>query len=183
MPIAEEYELEAPFLGAILAGKFTAPSLEQLRSLRFNIVYIPYESIVTAFASVGIDARFDEKTPDPEFSKCVDLVERLSAADRTKVKSAVLKSNKRQFDEFFAKLRRTLDRTTERVTILPLFGPAPNIGKVTEAVTFIEGFEPANAPVEFLKYEVSVVFSNADEVRRTFDDKEEAVRVIRYVTS
>jgi hypothetical protein len=67
LPISEKFRLEAPFLGAILAGIFTLPSLEQLRSLGFNIVYLPYESIVAAFSNVGINARFDEATPDADF--------------------------------------------------------------------------------------------------------------------
>lgn len=183
LPIAEKYDLEAPFLGAVLAGIFTAPSLEQLRSLNFNIVYLPYESIVAAFDSVGIDARFDEDTPDIEFRKCVDRIEGLSGADRSKVKSAVLASNKDQFDEFFVKLRRKLDRTTARVTVLPLFGTALTFASASEAVSFIKGFDPTTAAGEFRKYEVSIIFSNGDEVRGMFADPEEAIRFLRYVTS
>jgi hypothetical protein len=183
LPIAEKYELEAPFLGAVLAGIFTAPSLEQLKSLNFNVVYLPYDSIIAAFSSVGIDARFDEKTPDLEFRKCVGLIENLAADDRAKVKAAVLTSNKGQFEDFFIKLRRKLDRMIERVTVLPLFGTAQTFVNAGEAVAFIKGFDPANAAGEFRKYEVSIAFSNADEVRGMFVDQAEAVRFLRYVTS
>ncbi|HEX8447258.1 MAG TPA: hypothetical protein VF649_11670 [Sphingomonas sp.] len=183
LPIAETYALEAPFLGAVLAGIFTAPSLDQLRSLNFNIVYLPYDSIVDAFAGVGIDARFDEQTPDAAFRTCVDRIGILAAADREKVKRAILDANAAQFDDFFVKLRRKLDRTTRRVTVLPLFGTAMTFGSATEAGAFIGAFDPATAAGEFRKYEVSIVFSNGDEVRGMFADQAEANRFLRYVTS
>lgn len=183
LPIAEKFELEAPFLGAVLAGIFTAPSLEQLRSLNFNIVYLPYESIVQAFGEVGINARFDESTPDNSFRECVDLIERLSNEDREKVKRSILAENQAQFKDFFVKLRRKLDRTTERVTVVPLFGAVHSFETATDAVRFIEEFDPAISAGEFQKYEVTIVFSNSDEVRGTFSDQGDATHFLRYVTS
>ena len=56
----ELYGNDSPFLGAILAGEFTQGSLDQLKSLGFQLVYIPYSTIVEAFAQVKIDIGFDE---------------------------------------------------------------------------------------------------------------------------
>lgn len=183
LPIAEKYEAEAPFLGAVLAGIFTTPSLEQLRSLGFQLVYLPYDSIIAAFAAVGIDARFDETTPDIDFRRCVDLIEALPAADRGRVKQSIVNSNRGTFDDFFTRLRRKLDRTIERVTVLPLFGTLLTFDTATAAVEFIQGFDQKAGAGEFRKYEVSVRFSNQDEVRGIFADEDEAVRFLRYVTS
>jgi hypothetical protein len=41
-----------PFLAAVLAGVFTTGSLEQLRSLGFQVLYFPYETLIAAFASM-----------------------------------------------------------------------------------------------------------------------------------
>jgi hypothetical protein len=183
LPIAEKHELEAPFLGAVLAGIFTTPSLEQLRSLGFQLVYLPYESIVAAFETVGIDARFDENTPDQEFRRCVDLIEALPGPDRTQVKRAILDSNRGGFEDFFVRLRRKLDRIVERITVLPLFGTPLTFGSAAEAVEFIRGFDRAAGAGEFRKFEVSIVFSNGDEVRGIFAEEDEAVRFLGYVTS
>jgi hypothetical protein len=183
LPIAEKYELEAPFLGAVLAGIFTAPSLEQLRSLGFQLVYLPYESIVAAFASAGIDARFDETTSDEDFRACVDKIEAMPKLPRTRVKEAILASNRAAFEDFFTRLRRKLDRTTMRITVLPLFGTPSNFANLTDAVQFITTFDREAKSREFRKFEVIVVFSNLDEIKGIFSEEQEAIRFLRYVTS
>jgi hypothetical protein len=62
LPLAEKYRWNNPFLGIVLAGAFTSASLTQLRSLNFNVLYFPYESLTAAFQSQGIDIVFDEST-------------------------------------------------------------------------------------------------------------------------
>ncbi len=65
-------------MGAILAGEFTASSLTQLESIGFTVLYFPYTSVVKVFGKNGIEATFDEETPDIEFQKQVDIYERMS---------------------------------------------------------------------------------------------------------
>src|SRR5438876_623766 len=58
LALAETYSHLRPFLGIVLAGVLTEPSLNQLRSCGFTVAYIPYDAIIRAFATVGIDAAF-----------------------------------------------------------------------------------------------------------------------------
>jgi hypothetical protein len=67
MPLVATHRNNAPFMGAILAGEFTPPSLRQLQSRNFTVLHFPYASVLAAFDVVGIDAHFDEATPDPAF--------------------------------------------------------------------------------------------------------------------
>ena len=67
VPLQTTYENCCRFIGVILGGVFTDGALTQLRSLNFKVLYFPYEKIVKAFKSVGIDASFDEETPESEF--------------------------------------------------------------------------------------------------------------------
>jgi hypothetical protein len=67
--LALTYKHSCPFTGAIVAGVFTEGALSQLRSLGFRILFFPYESIVEAFQMAGIDASFDEDTPEKEFRR------------------------------------------------------------------------------------------------------------------
>ena len=41
LPLAEKYRWNNPFLGTVLAGVFTEGSLDQLRSLGFNVLHFP----------------------------------------------------------------------------------------------------------------------------------------------
>jgi hypothetical protein len=183
LPIAEKHELESPLLGAVLAGEFTAPSLQQLRSLGFQIVYLPYAKIMAAFDTVGIDARFDEDTPDQEFCRCVEKIEALSEAKRSRIKQAILESDRTAFDALFDSLRRRLDRLVGQITIMPLFGEPFVFASPNEAVAFLRGFDRSTTAGRFRKHEVTVHFSNGDEVRGSFGDEENAVRFLGYVTA
>jgi len=183
LPIAEKHELEVPFLGAVLAGIFTQPSLDQLRSLNFQLVYLPYETIIEAFAQADIDARFDESTPDPAFRRCVDAIEALPEQRRKKIKDHILRVNRDSFEAFFNKLRRKLDRSVDKVVVLPLFGTALSFQTATEAAAFIQQFDRMSGAGEFKRFEVQVAFSNADEIRGIFADEEEAIHFLRYVTA
>ena len=71
LPIADACQWDKPFLGAVLAGIFTRASLDQLRSVGFHVLYFQYASVMSAFNSVGIDAEFNETTPDEDFAACV----------------------------------------------------------------------------------------------------------------
>ena len=85
-PLAETYSNCHPFLGVVLAGKFTGKSLTQLESHGFHILFYPYETVVDLFQRVGIDATFDENTPDADLQAKVEgLTERLSERDKEKL--------------------------------------------------------------------------------------------------
>lgn len=183
LPIAELYEHDSPFLGVILVGEFTKGALEQLASLNFKVVYLPYESFVAAFSHVGIDARFDQKTSDADFANCVKKLEALSKQARDELKKHLLDANKRSFDEFFNHLRYKLDRLVQRVVVLPLFRAQVEHLSITDALAFISYFEQSAGSSEFQKYEVTVVFSNKDEAKGMFSSKERAVDFLQQVAS
>jgi len=64
LPIAEKHRWDTPFLGAIIAGEFTGNSISQMESVGFNVLYIPYDTIVDAFSSQNVAVKFDEETED-----------------------------------------------------------------------------------------------------------------------
>lgn len=181
LPIAELYGNDSPFLGAVLAGEFTTGSLDQLRSLGFKLVYIPYATVVKAFAQVGIDIQFDEETEDAKFAECVGHIEKLKAADRTKLKDFIYASNEKIFEAFFETLRSKLDRLVEKVVVLPLFGASIELKTLDEARFFVSDFKTDNHAGEFRKYEISVLFSNGDAVNGIFSTKERAVAFLDYL--
>lgn len=78
IPLADTYSHLHPFLGTILAGVFTQGSLNQLASKGFQILYLKYDSIMNAFASVGVDASFNESTSEAEFQAKINQWNNLS---------------------------------------------------------------------------------------------------------
>lgn len=179
VPLMERYSDSHPFLGVVLAGVFTEGSLNQLRSHGFNVVYFPYASVVAAFASVGIDAAFDEDTPDAHLKRKVAQYGKLKAAQRERIAAFLRDRHKADLATFSAALRTTLTRSIKSVYVLPLHGSPRTLGDVAEAIAFIEAFDESTPCEPFTRYEVGVRYSNGDEIRGQFKDKTTAVVFLR----
>ena len=179
LPLAERYANCHPFLGVVLGGVFTEGSLNQLRSHGFNVVYFPYSSVVAAFASAGIDAAFDEQTPDSVLLRRVKQYERLSDEKKNGIAAFLRTRHKSDLKSFTSTLRVTLTRTIEAIYVLPLHGSPRTLNSVAAALAFIESFNETKPGGPFARYEVGVRYSNGDEIRGQFADKATALAFLR----
>lgn len=182
LPIAEKHEWDKPFLGVVLAGIFTEGSLSQMKSSGFEVMLFPYETITDAFASVGVDAKFDENTPDAVFQRSIDNIEALPAASRTALKDHLMQTNAGLLNNFLEELEKTLDRRIETVVLIPLHGSQNEFCSVADAISFIEAHDQSEPHGGgFRKYEVIVRYTNGDKIDASFADKYKAVSFLRYV--
>ena len=182
LPIAEKYEWDKPFLGVILAGVFTSGSLTQMRTSGFEVALFPYESIVAAFASVGIAVNFDEDTLDAVFQRTIDSIEAIPSDVREQLKQHLIATNQDILNQFFTELQATLDRQIEQIILIPLHGQQSEFGTVADAITFVTNYrEDALRDGTFRKYEIIVRYTNNDKIDASFQDKERAVAFLRYV--
>lgn len=182
LPLAEKHHWDKPFLGAILAGVFTKDALTQMRSCGFEVILMPYDSIVAAFAAVGINAGFDEQTPDADFKQAIVQIEALSPNNRTVLKHHLVDSNAKQLEGFFSRLQKAIDRVVNRVIIVPLHGTENTFDSLIDAMRFLVTHDySARSTGEFKKYEVIVRYSNEDRVDASFEDKEAAIDFLKYV--
>ena len=181
LPIAELHDWDKPFLGAVLAGEFTSASVQQLQSLGFRTLHIPYPTIVEAFAAVGVDAAYDEATPDAEFQKRVARIERMGRKRTRELERRFVAGCEPLIEQFLQELGQAMDRMIESVTILPLLGTSHDFRTIAEAVEFVDGFDQEIGSVAFQKYEVFVRFSNGNRIDGSFTDKVEAKRFLTYV--
>lgn len=179
LPICERYSLDQPFLGAILAGRFTAPSLDQLRSLDFHVIYMTYDSIVEAFERFDIDIRFDEKTTEAWFIETYDAIS-MQPDTVADVLSWLSAKYEPDLELFFEKLRARLSRTVKKVLVAPLYGAESGFASITEAVAFIEGNGAAEGSGPLRGFDVVVRYSNGDHIDGRFSNVTEAVNFLRY---
>lgn len=178
--MAETYRHAAPFMGVVLGGVFTKGALDQLKSLGFAVLYFPYETVVEVFRRFGIDAAFDEDTPDPQFKRKVNAYEKLSGKLRAKLAEKLLKANESGVQAFVAALTKAVSRTIERVLVLPLHGSSAEVATVEEAIDFITRFnQEAAAALVFQRYEIQIRFNNGDSIDARFADKESAIQFLR----
>lgn len=182
LPIAEKYDWDKPFLGVILAGVFTSGSLTQMRTSGFEVALFPYESIVSAFASIGIDAKFDEVTPDAIFQNTIDKIDTILPQIRTQLKQNLVNSNQALLDHFFSELQATLDRQIEQIILIPLHGQQSEFTTIPDAITFVTSYrEDKLREGGFRKYEIIVRYSNGDKIDASFQNKEKAIAFLRYI--
>lgn len=178
-PLFETYKHDHPFIGMVLAGVFTEPSLAQLRSNGFGVLYMPFESIVHAFKTVGIAAHFDEDSDDADVQRKVDAWNSLAEKERARVGAALRKIHATDFAVFVAELERCLTRAIAWVSVLALHGQARELANIDSAIQCIERFDESKPGGPFARYEVTVRYTNADEIRGMFISKQEAIKFLR----
>lgn len=182
-PLAETYHDCHPFLGAVLAGVFTEGSLAQFRSHKFNLVYCPYESIVQAFASEGVDVSTDESTSETDLQRKVEAFDELADDQRERIADEIRRLHGGQFRAFFDELRMCLNRDIEHIFVLTLSGLSRQLDTIEDAVRFVEEHDETALVSEFVRYELNVRYSNGDEVRGTFREREKAIAFLRSLSS
>ncbi len=180
LPLVAKHHFHAPFIGVILAGDFTDGALTQLTSLGFRVLYIPYDAIIAAFATAGIDARFEEDTPDGECAGKVRAWERLNKAGRKQIAQSLIKNQTAQISSFMEALELAITRQVDRVVVLPLHGTSFTWETVDAALSFIANYdEPDSANKPLAKYEIQIQFNNGDSIKGEFLDAERAIAFLR----
>ncbi|MDZ4685249.1 MAG: hypothetical protein SH850_09170 [Planctomycetaceae bacterium] len=179
LPIRDKHSFSAPFMGCILAGVYTAGALEQLRSSGFKLLYFSYESVVDAFAVVGVDARFDEATADADFAAKLARWNRVRSSRRVQVWEKLLELNQSSVDEFMLQLRQAVERQITSVRVTPLHGAAKDCTTISQAIAFVDTYDEQAATGPLVKYEVVVRYDNGDKIEAQFRDRSTTVEFLR----
>lgn len=179
LPLAETYQLYRPFKGAVLAGDFTVAAREQLQAHGFEIAYCRYEAIVGAFRAVGVEVASDEQTPEKELRRKVRTYQRLSNVQRQRFVDEIRLACASEVTPFLDSLRASLRRRVEQVEVMALTGNADRFAAIDDAVRFIARYDESLPVAGFQRYELSVRYSNGDEIRCSFREKTTAIDFLR----
>ncbi|MGB3267011.1 MAG: hypothetical protein WBA89_24030 [Microcoleus sp.] len=171
LPIVELHNLSAPFYGAVLAGEFTKPALDQLRNNGFAIIYISYPNVVAAFQEINLDIAFDETTPDTTYTIASKYLTELNISDRKKLGEAFISVSKQEVDSFMDTLENTLERYIEKIIIIPLFGTKHEFKRIDDALIELNTLDIDSPSGGFDRFEIIVDYNNNDTIRATFHNK------------
>jgi hypothetical protein len=181
LPLAEKFQWSNPFLGAVLAGVFTEGSIDQLRSLGFRVLYLPYDTLVAAFAAEGIDIKFNESTPDTVFRNSIKAIESVAPSRMQSIKNHLIAANQQELDGFMISLTERLDRMVKNVVVIPLYGRSTEFATIDDALRFLDQHHIYEGSGEFRKYEVLISFSNGDRVEGSFKDKAKVRDFLQFI--
>lgn len=174
---AKRYADDAPFTGTVLAGEFTQNSLNQLTSQGFVVVHFPLSAIVDAFAVAGINAYWEEDTPDAEIEEQVKRYEELPKEKIDAIKSRLFEIETDAFNTFVHVLDQSLDRRIETVTVASLWGVTHSFTTIGDARSYIEHVDESNdAGSLFMRFEIEIIYTNGSKTSMVFADKYEALR-------
>ena len=176
--LALTHKYSCPFTGAILAGVFTDGALTQLKSLGFHLLFLPYQSIVQAFKSVGVDAEFDEDTLEKDFRKKISRWNALSKKAQRSVANHLVKAHERDIKAFFDALDKSATRRIEKIIVIPLHGQESEYSSVGDAIAFLSTYESTAVQGRVYKYEIHIRYNNGDKIMAEFTAKAAAVEFL-----
>lgn len=178
-PLARTYQAVKPFKGVVLAGDFTAASIQQLRSLGFVVLHISYTDVVEAFSRFGIDAAFDEDTPDRAFESKARKFARLSRSRRSELANALFAARTADVTAFLKALEAAVSRQLDRIIVIALHGSAHESILVEDAIKFVTGYRDNGAKKPLERIEIILRYNNGDEIKGSFQAQNEAVAFLR----
>jgi len=178
-PLLLANEDSAPFIGVVLAGDFSEGSLTQLRSLGFKVIYFTYADVIKSFASIGVDADYEEDTPDKDMMPRISALIHLSDEEKAQFAQSLMARKTDETHAFMDALDKAAKRTVELVRILPLYGQYYNMSSVEEAISFIQKYKEDSAKCLIIKYEVEIQYNNGDNIRGKFSEKDTAIAFLR----
>ncbi|MDD5451724.1 MAG: hypothetical protein PHT49_07510 [Desulfovibrionales bacterium] len=176
--LALTHKYSCPFTGVILAGVFTNGALTQLKSLGFHVLYFPYDSIVQAFKSVGVDADFDEDTAEKDFRAKIRRWNSLSKRSKQGVADFLVRTHQQDIDVFFGALDKTVSRRVDKIVVIPLHGKETEYSSATEAIAFLSAYQSSGVQGKVYKYEIHIRYNTGDRVTAEFTTKDAAVEFL-----
>lgn len=174
-PLVTKYEDNAPFSGVVLAGVFTDNAVKQLESLGFTVLYFEYDTIQDAFEREGINAFWEEDTPEDDLQKEVDKWESLPEDRQQNIAEHLIELNRDKVDYFFTELEATITRNIEVIRVLPLSGESHSFDNLEEAIDYIESVDEEQNSGPVMRYEVQIRYDNGDEITGEFGNKKNAI--------
>ena len=187
MPIALTFSRHQPFCGAVLAGEFTRNALQQLESKGFGVLHIPYDSILTAFQELGIDASSEDGkggTTEKQFREKIAKWESLSqpqASDRLLAKHHALHG--REIAEFKQRLEAALNRQVASVRLTVFRGHSIECSDVDSAIVYLieeeKSYRLREDGEQREAFEVQIRFNTGAKIEATFPKRAEAIAFLR----
>jgi hypothetical protein len=187
LPVALTFSRYQPFLGAVLAGEFTQNAIHQLESKGFAVLHVPYESILTAFRELGIDASSEDGmggTSEHEFRTKIAKWESLPQPQTTQRFLTKLHAlHRAEIEGFKQRLEAAIARRVVSVRLTVLRGHSVECDDIESAIAYLieeektyrlrEHGEPREA------FEVQVRFNTGAKIEATFPKRAEAIAFLR----
>jgi hypothetical protein len=179
LPLVSTHHNAAPFIGVVAAGEWTDGALNQMKSLGFSVLYFPFDTVISSFQVVEIDAYYGEDTPRSEIEEKVRRWNDLPRERRLLVSDRLMYLNKIWIDSFIQSLLRAVNRQITSIHVIPLHGTRYELKSIGDAIDFIRSYNEAESIHRVMRYEIGIYYNNKDTISGNFSDKMEAIRFLQ----
>lgn len=179
LPLRQTFSHTRPFTGAVVAGEWTAGGLTHMVSQGIQVLYVPRETVVGAFAQFGIDFSFDEDTPEAHLAAQGDAWEALSDEQRVELIRTLANMAPESYAKFRERIVKHLTRRVTRVLVLPLFGSSLAFDTTEEAAEALRHIDDVVPDPALLRVEIQIRYSNEDRIEANFESAADAIDFLR----
>ena len=137
--------------------------------------------IEKAFASQGINAHWEEDTPEEELQLRVEQYEALTQEQTEVIAKTLLDNNLKQLTSFCAGLRDALSSKITGVDVVTLYGSSCECSTIADACAHIcEGISTHTLGEEnFHHYEIVIKYSNGKHRCLPYKCRDDAVNALK----
>lgn len=177
LPVLAKWQNVKPAAGAIVAGEWTKPALQQLKSSGFVVLHLHFPTTVAVFRKFGINiAGVGSGTDDQFWQQQVDTYRAMSDVERGALAAALRTDHADGFLQFTEDLEERIIRTVDYVTVTPLHGNSRQFAAVSDAVKLVTRYERyGGGSAPFVRFEIRIAYTNGDKIDASFAAARDAV--------
>ncbi|MFC6592328.1 hypothetical protein ACFP81_10210 [Deinococcus lacus] len=174
-PISRKYALNRPFKGAILAGEFTSPSLDQLRSHNFTVIYFDKAELAPVFLKFGIDILIKEGADDSIAQAQIDAYDKLSDVQRAQLASDLNSQMRNKMLSFVEDLKAHLLPSIQKIYIAHNYSQAFTFLNASDAIDHLKSAGISRSDLEFSDYLIIIEFTTCTRIEIRAKTQSEAI--------
>src|SRR5207302_1498404 len=111
-----------------------------------------------------------------DFRKKIESWNKLS--NKNDVAKELLRLNRKEANQFFNSLKKSISRFIERIIILPLHGQESISNSVTAAINFLEKYSEEKPKSTLVKYEIIIKYNTGDKIEASFRDRKNTIKFL-----
>ena len=182
-PVLMAFADVKPTGAAVVAGEWTKPALQQLRSNGYVVLHFDFTRTVEVFARHGMNVSgTGERTSDAYWQQQCDTFLAKGAAEREALAADLQETMKKDLEIFAVELERRIIRSIDYVTLIPLHGDQLRFTDVSTAITAVQANPIGPATAAFLRFEVRIAYTNGDHIQASFATSGDAAAFLRTFT-
>ncbi|HEX5497266.1 MAG TPA: hypothetical protein VFX70_22105 [Mycobacteriales bacterium] len=176
LPVLARWNNVKPTPAAVVAGQWTAPSLQQMRSSGFVVLHLDFATTTGVFRQHRVDIEgLGEGTLDAFWQQQCDAYMNKSDAGKRDLPIALRRAHASEFQTFVVELERRAVRTIDYVVVTPLHGNRNQYASVDNAIQAVEAYSCGVETAPFIRFEIRIAYTNGDAIHATFGSSVDAV--------